>query len=256
MQDVPELQRRVAALVAGTYAGTSCSPIPDLDGSGSRPGQLRIGRDGSVSLGPERMPMFGPAMSIVIGWRNEQGVAFNFEIVEGQQRHLMLSSTNDGPTVGFIEMGQAPGGQSNVTDGQMCADLDMRDLPLLAPPNPLGQLMTELYDTGGQVIQGDCRNLGAKVNGHRVGGETRRASYSVRRDAVVLNGKPLPLRDSARPLTAVDLGSQQADGSVNGSFHWADGSNFHVEQFVGAPLAVSMFSFSEGEARWHCRPAR
>ena len=69
---------------------------------------------------------------------------------------------------------------------------------------------------------------------------------------VVLNGKSLPLRQAQR----LDLGSRLDDGAINGSFDWPDGGNFHVEQFAGSPLAVAMFSFSEGEARWSCRPAR
>lgn len=78
------------------------------------------------------------------------------------------------------------------------------------------------------------------------------AARRAQRDAVVLNGKTLQLRQADR----LDLGSRLDDGSINGSFDWPDGSNFHAEQFAGAALAVAMFSFSEGDARWHCQPGR
>jgi hypothetical protein len=254
IQDPAALKRRFASMVAGTYRGQACGEIPDRDGKGGRPGQLQVTPAGQVLLGGVTMNMFGPNMEVGMGRHLGKEDGVSFELVEGEQRHAMLSTGNDGPFKGFIEMGAVPGGRGNVEQGQMCADLDLHGMPLLAGANPLADLMAEAYDTGGRTVKGDCKNLGRKRNGQRVGGETRQASYSVSREAIVLNGQTLPLHDTAKPLVAVDVGSRVADGTLNGSFDWAGGANFHIEQFMGAADQVASFAFSEGEAKWFCKP--
>ncbi|HSI48237.1 MAG TPA: hypothetical protein VLA61_08215 [Ideonella sp.] len=254
IQDPAALKRRFAALVAGSYSGQACDEIPDRDGKGNHPGRLQISPTGQVQLDAVRMDMFAPNMEVGMGRHAGKEDRMEFELVEGSQRHAMLNSTDEGPAKGFIEMGAAPDGHGNVTEGRMCADLDLRAMPLLAASNPLADLMAEAYDTGGQTVRGECKNLGRKRNGQRVGGESRQASYSVGRLAVVLNGQALPLHDKARPLTYVTVGSRLADGTLNGSFEWAGDANFHLEQFMGATGQVASFSFSEGEAKWFCKP--
>jgi hypothetical protein len=113
--------------------------------------------------------------------------------------------------------------------------------------------MAAVFDTGGQTVEGACRNLGAKRGGRRAGGETRRASFRVGPARVELNGQPLPLRDPQRPLAETGLGSRYSDGTLNGDFAWVDGSELHIERAIGDGRVAS-FSFSEGEAKWFCRP--
>jgi hypothetical protein len=256
IQDPPELQRRFAALVAGQYTGQACSRLGDPNGSGQRPAQLRINAAGQVMLGGVSMTMFGPGVEVGFGRRTGRDDALNFELREGELRHAMLSSTDQGAVQGFLEMGQSPGGQGNVTVGEMCADLDLANMPLRQAANPLLILLAEAYDTGGATVSGQCKNLGRKRDGKRVGGETRSATFSVGPQAIVLNGQVLPLHDAKRPVVSVDAGSRLADGTLNGSFDWADGANFHIEQFIGEARHVAVFSFSEQEAKWYCQPSR
>ncbi|RZL38330.1 MAG: hypothetical protein EOP35_06005 [Rubrivivax sp.] len=249
MQDPPEIQRRVAALAEGVYPASACSWWGP--GDAPAPGPLRI-HAGAMTLGSLSQAMFAPGQEVGVGWQGGTRPDFNWEVRAPGDRMASIVRTEEGPTTGFIEIGRAPPGGRNIEEGWQCAALDLRAMPLLSPANPLRELMAELYDTGGREVAGACRNLGRKVNGKRVGGETRSARYSLSREAVVLNGKTLPLRQAER----LDLGSRLDDGAINASFGWPDGSNFHVEQFAGSPLAVALFSFSEGEARWSCRPGR
>jgi len=251
MQDPPEIQRRVAALAEGVYPAHACTESSRGDAPGPAPGQLLI-RRGVITFGALSQGLFGPGQEVGVGWRTGRETGFNWEVRAPGDRMVSITGDEKGPANAFLEMGRAPPGGRNIEEGWQCAELDLRAMPLLSPTNPLRDLMAELYDTGGREVAGQCRNLGRKVNGKRVGGETRAARYSVSREAVVLNGKSLALRQADR----LDLGSRLDDGAINGSFEWPDGSNFHVEQFAGSVLAVAMFSFSEGEARWSCKPQR
>lgn len=251
MLDPPEIQRRVAALAEGVYPARACSEWSKGSGNGAPPERLRI-HGGVITLGHLRQGLFGPGQEVGVGWRTGTESGFNWEVRAPGDRMVAINGDEKGPAASFIEMGRTPPGGRNIEEGWQCAEVDLSAMPLLSPANPLRELMAELHDTGGREVVGQCRNLGRKVKGKRVGGETRSARYSVSREAVVLNGKTLPLRQAAR----LDLGSRLDDGAINASFDWADGDNFHVEQFAGAPLAIAMFGFSEGEARWHCQPAR
>ena len=251
MQNPPEIQRRVAALAEGDYPAGACSEWHRGSAPGPSPDRLRI-HGGVITFGGLSQGLFGAGQEVGVGRRTGRETGFDWEVRAPGDRIAMISGDEKGPAQAFLEMGRAPPGGRNIEEGWQCAELDLRAMPLLSPANPLRTLMAELYDTGGREVAGQCRNLGRKVNGKRVGGETRAARYSVSRDAVVLNGKTLPLRQADR----LDLGSRLDDGAINGSFDWPDGSNFHVEQFAGMPLAVAMFSFAEGEARWHCEPRR
>jgi hypothetical protein len=251
MLDPPEIQRRVAALAEGVYPAGACTEWSPVS-SGAEPGQLRI-HGGVITLANISQGLFGPGQEVGVGWRTGKESGFNWEVRAPGDRMVAISGDEKGPAESFIEIGRTPpGGGRNIAQGWQCAELDLRAMPLLSPANPLRALMAELYDTGGREVAGQCRNLGRNVNGKHVGGETRAARYGVSRDAVVLNGKTLLLRQVER----LDLGSRLDDGAINGSFEWPDGSNFHVEQFTGSALSVAMFSFDEGEARWHCRPTR
>jgi len=251
MQDPPEIQRRVAALAEGIYPARACSEWSRGGAPGSPPDQLRI-RGGVITFGGLSQGLFGPGQEVGVGWRTGRETGFNWEVRAPGDRMVSITGDEKGPANAFLEMGRAPPGGRNIEEGWQCAEVDLRAMPLLSPANPLRDLMAELYDTGGREVAGQCRNLGRKVNGKRVGGETRAARYSVSREAVVLNGKTLALSRADR----LDLGSRLDDGAINGSMAWPDGSDFHVEQFAGSALAVAMFSFSEGEARWSCKPAR
>lgn len=251
MLNPPEIQRRVAALAEGVYPARACSEWSRGSAPGPSPDQLRI-RGGVITFGGLSQGLFGPGQEVGVGWRTGQETGFNWEVRAPGDRIAMINGDEKGPAQSFLEMGRAPPGGRNIEEGWQCAELDLRAMPLMSPANPLRTLMAELYDTGGREVAGQCRNLGRKVNGKRVGGEMRAARYSVSREAVVLNGKRLPLEQVWR----LDLGSRLDDGAINASFDWPDGGNFHVEQFAGSSLAVAMFSFSEGEAHWHCQPAR
>jgi hypothetical protein len=247
IQDMPRLQQRVAALVAGSYPAPSCSEIPDRMGRGAQRGQLRVSPEGQIVLGTQQMPLFGAGTDTEIEFslgRSRDG-GFHLEIVEGQRRHAVLMPAGSGPGIGSLEIGETGGARGTVSLGWRCADLDLRRMPLLAPANPLADLMAEIFDTGGVTVVGNCRS------GSRPG---RTASYLLRRDALLLNGRTLPFKSPQGPLARVDFGSRMADGSVYGRFEWADGQTFQVEQMFGAALELYSFRFREGagQAEWVC----
>lgn len=254
MADPAALDRRLGALIAGRYPSAQCSPLPDREGLPATAGVLVIGADAGLEMRGERMSGLDGIAEFGLGRHLGKENRFHVEWLDGASRHAMLSSESETPLLGFMEVGVSPGGRGNVSEGQLCQELDMRSLPLMAPANPLLRLMTEAYDTGGRTVALSCRNLGAKRGGKRVGGETRSASYRLGPDAVVLNGETIPFADASRPLQYLVLGGRRADGVLNASFDWADGHNLHIEQAVGEVLEVMQVGFTEGEAVWHCTP--
>jgi hypothetical protein len=245
IQDMPRLQQRVAALLAGSYPAPSCTEIPDRTGKGPRRGQLLISPEGQVVLGTQAMSLFGSDAEtdaeLSLGRLQDGG--FHLEITEAQRRHALLIPAGSGPGIASLEIGEVSGARGQIGLGGRCADLDLRRMPLLAPANPLADLMAEVFDTGGVAVTGQCRSGP---------GPGRSASYQLRRDALVLNGQTLPFKSPQRPLTRVDFGSRMADGAVWGRFEWADGPAFQVEQMYGAVLELNSFRFREGPTEWVC----
>jgi len=252
INDVPALQRGFASLLAGHYNAKACGEIPDRQGKGNRPGSVTVSPAGVISIGSLSLSMFDPAAQFALS-RHFASAGFGYELSVGGRRVGMTNDKPGGET--FVDIGRTEDG-GNVSEGQMCADADMRGSRLLSATEPLIDFLAAVYDTGGQTITGDCKNLGRKRGGKREGGESRQASYSVSASTVTLNGKALALKGGAK-LAEAGIGSRFADGTLNGDIEWADGANLHIERAFGeGGGGVASFAFAEGEARWFCKPAR
>ena len=88
---------------------------------------------------------------------------------------------------------------------------------------------------------------------------TRPSQFVLDVHGVVVDGVSLPFDAASQPVVDTAVGSRFSDGFLNGSFHWADGSSFHVERFFESD-AISTFSFTlhgrPDADKMFCQPAR
>ena len=125
----------------------------------------------------------------------------------------------------------------NITDGTLCDDMSVAPARLAAPGFDFASYLVPAFQTGARPVKGSCRPA------RTLKGPARPVSFSLDAHGVVVDGVTLPFGPAAKPVNHVALGSRYADGTLNLSIDWADGSSFHAEREIGGD-AFAMFGFT------------
>lgn len=249
---IPAMKERVARLLAGHYPARSCHGI-DVDVEQPAEGVLDITADGRV-VGPSiDVSLFDPAGEMGFERRVEgdpRTLTVHADVYAGG-KSFSIERAVPGDSAGFMEAGEgAP--NANVSRGTECADVDFASAKIAAPTFNLATYVAPMFATGAPV-RGACRSL---AHGGRA---TRPAQFVLDAHGVTVDGVSLPFDSATQPVVNTAVGSRLADGTVNGSFEWADGSSFHVERFFESD-SVSTFAFTipgrPDADRMFCQPAR
>jgi len=249
---IPAMKERVARLLAGHYPARACHGI-GTDVEQPAESTLDITADGRV-VGPSiDVSLFDPAGQMGFERRVEgdpKTLTVDADVYAGG-KSFSIERAVPGDSPGFMEAGEgAP--NANVTRGTECAEVDFSSAMIAAPSFNLATYVAPMFATGAPV-RGSCRSLAHGTRG------TRPAQFVLDAHGVVVDGVRLPFDSATQPVVHTAVGSRLADGTVNGSFDWADGSSFHVERFFESD-AVSTFTFTihgrPDAGQMFCRPAR
>lgn len=247
---IPAMKERVASLLAGRYVARECHGI---DADTPPEGVLSISADGHV-VGPEiDVSLFDPAAEMGFE-RHVDGDPRTLTVhanvyANGKSFSIERAVPADSP--GFLEAGLGEP-NANVTRGVACAEVDWSSARIAAPSFDLATWVAPMFATGAPV-KGACRSL---AHGARA---TRPSQFVLDAHGVVVDGVSLPFASAGQPVVHTAVGSRFSDGTVNGSFEWADGSSFHAERFIDGD-GFSTFSFTiHGKPdadKMFCQPAR
>ena len=249
---IPAMKERVARLLAGHYPARSCHGI-DVEVEQPAESVLDITADGRV-VGPSiDVSLFDPTGEMGFERRVEgdpQTVTVHADVYAGG-RSFSIERAVPGESSGFMEAGEgAP--NANVTRGTECAEVDFSSAKIAAPSFNLATYVAPMFATSAPV-RGSCRSL---AHGARA---TRPAQFVLDAHGVVVDGVSLPFDSATQPVVHTAVGSCLVDGTVNGSFHWSDGSSFHVERLFESD-AVSAFAFTihgrPDADKMFCQPGR
>lgn len=249
---IPAMKERVARLLAGHYPARSCHGI-NVEVEQPAEGVLDITADGRV-VGPSiDVSLFDPAGEMGFERRVEgdpRTLTVHADVYAGG-KSFSIERAVPGDSTGFMEAGEgAP--NANVTRGTECAEVDFSSAKIAAPSFNLATYVAPMFATSAPV-RGACRSL---AHGARA---TRPAQFVLDAHGVVVDGVSLPFDSATQPVVLTAVGSRLSDGTVNGSFDWADGSSFHVERFFESD-AVSAFAFTihgrPDADKMFCQPAR
>jgi len=247
---IPAMKERVARLLAGHYPARACHGI---DTEQPPEAVLTITPDGRV-VGPAiDISLFDPAAEMGFE-RRVEGDPRTLTVhadVYANGRSFSIERAVPSDTPGFMEAGEGQP-NANVTRGAECAEVDFSAAKIAGPTFNLATYVAPMFATRG-AVRGTCRSLG---HGSRA---TRTSQFVLDEHGVVVDGVSLPFDSATQPVVDTAVGSRLSDGTVNGSFHWADGSGFHVERFFESD-AVSTFGFTihgrPDADKMFCQPAR
>jgi hypothetical protein len=249
---IPAMKDHVARLLAGRFPARECHGIGS-DVEQAAEGVLVISADGRVTGPSIDVSLFDPAGEVGFERRvdgDPRTLTVHADVyAHGLSFSIERAVPADSP--GFMEAGEgAP--NANVSRGTECAEVDFSSAKIAAPSFDLATYVAPLFATGAPV-RGSCRSL---AHGTR---ETRAVQFVLDAHGVVVDGVRLPFDSTMQPVVHTAVGSRLSDGTVNGSFDWADGSSFHVERFFESD-AVSTFAFTihgrPDADRMFCRPGR
>jgi hypothetical protein len=250
---IPAMKDSVARLLMGSFPARSCHGIGS-DVEQPPEGVLTISADGRV-VGPSiDVSLFDPAGELGFERRldgDQRTLTVHANVYAGGQS-FSIERAVPADSPGFMEAGQgAP--NANVTRGTECAEVDFSTARIAAPSFNLATYVAPMFATSGPV-RGTCRSLA-----HGGARATRPAQFVLDAHGVVVDGASLPFDSTAQPVVNVAVGSRLSDGTVNGSFEWADGSSFHAERLFGSD-AFSVFSFTihgrPDADKMFCQPGR
>lgn len=248
VENMPALKRAAAALLAGTYPATECTPQPDLKGDPPKPDRILITADGGLDVGPVRLSMFDPAGQFAMtkdylagGYRAPANL-FDYQFfVNGRMFNLNFDDRKI--EAAFLEAGYS-GETRNVTeDGIICANVDARAMAAGKAGPALHDFIAAVLTTDGKVVQGQCAPASAP-KGKKRSDVLHPGSFSATPTGLTINGRFLPFDDARNPIVAEGVGSQFSDGTLNGSITWKDGSDFHFERFMEAGVRFATFSYT------------
>ena len=247
---IPAMKQRVASLLSGTFPAKDCNGI-QVDQAPT--GTLVISTDGRV-VGPQiDVSLFDPAGETGFERRLENGVTTVHVSVYANGKSFSLERAVPSDTPGFIEEGVGEP-NANVTSGAECHTVDFSTARIAAPTFDLASDVAPMFVTT-QAIKGMCRSM---AHGH-ARDKPRPSQFVLDVHGVLVDGVPLPFASAKQPVVATDVGSRFKDGTLNGSFTWADGSSFHVERYFESE-GVSTFGFTiagkPDADKMFCQPAR
>lgn len=231
--DVARMKARVAGLIAGTFPARACHGV---DGESPETGVLTIAADGRIAAPSVALSMFDPAAEFIVE-RYVDGdprtLTVHAAVYAGGQT-FTLERAVPGDSPGFMEAGSgAP--NANIVRGTECAEVDFAAARIAAPSFDMAATLVPLFATDAPV-RGTCRSL---AHGRS---PSRPVQFTLDARGVVVDGVTLPFSGAGAALTRTSIGARVADGAFGGGFHWADGSSFHAERFVGG--GFSTFSFT------------
>jgi hypothetical protein len=249
---LPAMKDHVARLLEGRFPARACHGI----GSGvEQPaeGVLVISADGRVTGPSIDVSLFDPAGEVGFQ-RRVEGARRTLTVQAAVYAHgksFSIERAVPSDSLGFMEAGLgAPNG--NVTRGTECAEVDFSSARIAAPSFNLAAYVAPMFTTSGPV-RGNCLSI---AHGART---SRQAQFMLDARGVVVDGVTLPFDSTLQPVVNTAVGSRPSDGTLNGTFHWADGSSFHVERYFESD-AVSTFSFTlpgrPDADKVFCKPAR
>ena len=247
VENIPALKRSAAALLAGTYQASDCSPQPDLNGDPPKPDRLVIGADGSLNIGPVHLSMFDPAgefamtKTYVAGGYRGPAQLFDYQFFANGQ---MLDVNFDEQRISsaFLEAGYS-GQTRNVTDnGVVCPTTDARAMAAAKASPALHDFIAAVLTTDGQVVKGQCRPA-LSPKGKKRSDVQHPGSFSATLAGLTINGRFIAFDDARNPIVEEGVGSRFSDGTLNASATWKDGSSFHFERFMAAGVRFSTFSY-------------
>lgn len=247
VENIPALKRSAAALLAGTYPASDCSPQPNLNGDPPKPDRIVIGGDGSLNIGPVHLSMFDPAgefamtKTYVAGGYRAPANLFDYQLfVNGQMFDLNFDDQKI--SAAFLEAGYS-GQTRNVTDnGIICPTTDARAMHAAKASPALHDFIAAVLTTDGQVVKGQCRPA-LLPKGKKRSEVQHPGSFSATLAGLTINGRFIPFDDAHNPVTEEGVGSRFSDGTLNASVTWKDGSSFHFERFMEAGVRFATFSY-------------
>jgi len=239
IRDLPALKLAFAGLLKGTHKGEACSDVPDLKGTGNRPGTVSVTANGDIIAERTRVSMFDPAaeFSITKHYASRSGKpdhGFGYSLFIGDT--MVSLTTNLTSTIGFSEAGKH-GGTRNVTEGMQCARIDLSGAKVAPESYDFNELLVPVFDTGGAFVEGRCMSTGKRK-------ETRMSRFRVSATGVQLNDTWLAFGDAINPVVMSGIGSRLADGTLNGGFTWKDGSGLHMERRFGGTDDFAAFGYT------------
>ena len=231
---IPAMKASVANLLAGQFVAKDCHGI-DVDQAPES--VLSIAPDGHV-VGPSiDVSLFDPAGEMGFE-RYVDGDPKTLTVnasVYANGKSFSIERAVPADSRGFMEAGLGEP-NANVTRGAECADVDWSSARIAAPSFNLALYVAPMFATT-KPIKGTCRSMA----GGR--GATRPSQFALDARGVVVDGVSLPFDSASQPVVRTAVGSRFSDGTVNGSFRWADGSSFHAERFFESE-GFSTFSFT------------
>lgn len=260
---IEDLKRALASVLAGSYQAGHCSNLSE----GGEPwtGTMQIGTDGKIVAprGLVQLDMFDKRGSMVLGRRyppyppKMTNELFHYELKVGDE----MFRIDPDKTVDhvFLEAGVS-GGTGNARTGVECPAVDMSKARIAAADYDLNEVMLPIFDTRGATVTGQCRALGGRAKPRPA---DRSATLKVGAAGIWIDGKLLPFgEDRERRIVDTSVGGRFSDGTLNGTYYWADGSVVHMERSVlaagrlNAPFADFGFhlpDMPEGVS-FFCRP--
>lgn len=230
---IPQMESRVANLFAGRYRATAC-----IGRGVEQPpeGVLTIASDGHVTGPSVDLSLFDPAgmMGFAL-WRDGKPESLNIELTAdmgGKALRLSRKVPSEGP--GDLEAGLGQPNQ-DISQGSEC-QVDWSSARIAAPSFDLATYVAPMFATSAPV-KATCRSL------KRGAGPARPVQFTLDAHGVVVDGVALPFGSASRPVNHTDVGTRFSDGTINGSFFWADGSTFHAERLIEGD-GFSMFGFT------------
>ena len=248
VENIPALKRSAAALLAGTYPATDCSPQPDLNGDPPKPDRIVIGADGSLNIGPVHLSMFDPAgefamtKTYVAGGYRAPANLFDYQFFANGQM-FDLNFDEQKINAAFLEAGYS-GETRNVTEnGIVCPTTDARAMSAAKASPALHDFIAAVLTTDGQVVKGQCRPA-LLPKGKKRSEVQHPGNFSATLAGLTINGRFIAFDDARNPIVEEGVGSRFSDGTLNASATWKDGSSFHFERFMQAGVRFSTFSYT------------
>lgn len=230
--DVDAAEKAFAALLAGQYTATSCSDTRDLGHPPQYVAPLVMGADGHITGPSVDMSMFDPAaefgLEMNLPGPQQPSAEFTYNLYARGYSFSIKAGLDDSPGSSFLEAGKGRP-NANVDVGTNCGHVDLLKARVATDKYSLQDLVTELMNTGAATVTGSCRSMA------NFGGASRQVQFRVGANAVTVDGVTLPLSHGGDGPYIFGVGGRFADGTLNASFRWADGSLFHAERLIGSP---------------------
>lgn len=228
--DLDSAKKALATLIAGQYTATHCSDNRDFGHPQSYTAPLVIGADGHITGPSVDMSMFDPEAEFGVGMNlpgpHQPAEEFDYSLYARGHSFTINAKVADNSF--FMEAGKGRPNE-NVEIGTTCAQVDLLKARIATAKHSLQDLVTELMNTGAAAVAGSCRSMA------NFSGASRQVQFRVGVNTVTVDGVTLPLSHGGDGPYMSDLGGRFADGTLNASFRWPDGSWFHAERFIGSP---------------------